>query len=85
MDGQGQSLTAFIANEDALIKEAALALPHSFDKCTYELGPIRQNVHLCLTCGIPRGMCSACSVVCHGDHGVSNSTFPAIVLYRLQI
>ncbi|GJJ13276.1 hypothetical protein Clacol_007527 [Clathrus columnatus] len=66
--GTGQSLTALIATEDALVKQAALALPHSFDKCTYELGPIRQAVHLCLTCGIPQGLCSACSVACHGDH-----------------
>lgn len=66
--GADQSLAAFIAREDALVQEAALAVPHSFDKCTYELGPIRQAVYLCLTCNIPRGICSACSVACHGDH-----------------
>lgn len=72
--GADQSLTAFIAKEDALVQEAALAVPQSFDKCTYELGPIRQAVYLCLTCNIPRGICSACSVACHGDHGMWDIT-----------
>ncbi|KIJ49242.1 hypothetical protein M422DRAFT_28192 [Sphaerobolus stellatus SS14] len=62
------SLSSIIASEDALVQEAALALPHSFDNCTHELGAIKQHVHLCLTCRIPRGLCSACAVACHGDH-----------------
>ena len=63
------SLTTLIASEASLVQEAALAVPHSFDKCTHGQGPIRQAVHLCLTCAMPRGLCSACSVACHGDHG----------------
>ncbi|KAF8587623.1 hypothetical protein K439DRAFT_1385634 [Ramaria rubella] len=62
------ALTTLIASEASLVQEAALAVPHSFDKCTHALGPIRQAVHLCLTCAVPRGLCSACSVACHGDH-----------------
>lgn len=63
------SLSTLMASEASLLQEAALALPHSFDKCTHSKGPIRQAIHLCLTCAVPRGLCSACSVACHGDHG----------------
>ncbi|KDQ16851.1 hypothetical protein BOTBODRAFT_106538 [Botryobasidium botryosum FD-172 SS1] len=62
------SLRSIIEAEDALIQEAALALPHQFTTCTYSLRHIRQAVHLCLTCALPRGFCSACSIACHGDH-----------------
>jgi E3 ubiquitin-protein ligase UBR7 len=62
------TLESVIAAEDALLQEASLALPHEFTKCTYDLGYIRQPVHLCLTCSSPHGICSACSIACHGDH-----------------
>lgn len=45
-----------------------MVLPHEFSRCTYNLGPIRQAVHLCLTCAVPRGICSSCSIACHTDH-----------------
>ncbi|KAF9508525.1 hypothetical protein BS47DRAFT_1373660 [Hydnum rufescens UP504] len=62
------SLHEFLASEAALVQEASAALPHRFDSCTHSLGYIRQAVHLCLTCSSPRGLCSACSIACHGDH-----------------
>ncbi|KAJ6466837.1 hypothetical protein C8R45DRAFT_1020277 [Mycena sanguinolenta] len=63
-----QTLSAYVASQDELVQEAALALPHQFSQCTYALGPIRQAVYLCLTCPEARGLCSACSIACHPDH-----------------
>ncbi|KAI8871532.1 hypothetical protein GQ42DRAFT_173789 [Ramicandelaber brevisporus] len=62
------------ANEDA----ARTALPHKFDKCTYSLGYINQNVYACLTkfdaltegAFGSAGMCYACSIACHGEHDI---------------
>ena len=62
------SLVDYVAQQDALLQEAALALPHTFESCTYSRGPIRQAVYLCKTCAVPRGVCAACSVACHTDH-----------------
>ncbi|KAI5122857.1 hypothetical protein M0805_003150 [Coniferiporia weirii] len=63
-----ESLSDVLASEARLINEAAEALPHQFDACTHSLGYIRQAVYLCLTCSLPRGICSACSIACHTDH-----------------
>ncbi|KAF5381770.1 hypothetical protein D9615_005432 [Tricholomella constricta] len=63
-----ETLAEYLASQEELLQEAALALPHEFSKCTYSLGSIRQAVYLCLTCPEPRGLCSACSVACHTDH-----------------
>jgi E3 ubiquitin-protein ligase UBR7 len=54
--------------ENLLLRAAANAIPHQFDKCTYPLGYLRQQVHLCITCNEIRGLCGACSVSCHPDH-----------------
>ena len=62
------TLRELLASQDELVREAALALPHSFSQCTYNLGYIRQAVYLCLTCTTPRGICYPCSVACHTDH-----------------
>ncbi|KAF8228424.1 hypothetical protein L208DRAFT_1403929 [Tricholoma matsutake] len=62
------TLAEYIASQEELIKEAALALPHQFSQCTYTLGPLRQAVYLCLTCSDARGLCGACSIACHTDH-----------------
>ncbi|KAI9566108.1 hypothetical protein HD554DRAFT_2221741 [Boletus coccyginus] len=62
------SLNDLIASQDALLREAALVLPHEFSRCTFGMGPIRQAVYLCLTCATPRGICSSCSIACHTDH-----------------
>src|SRR3984957_17628070 len=62
------TLTEILASQENLIREASLALPHDFKKCTYRLGPLRQAVYLCLTCSQRRGICSACSIACHTDH-----------------
>ncbi|KAH6904273.1 hypothetical protein BKA70DRAFT_1373615 [Coprinopsis sp. MPI-PUGE-AT-0042] len=62
------TLREFIENQDDLVREAGLALPHQFAHCTYPLGYLRQAVYLCQTCPEQRGICSACSIACHTDH-----------------
>ncbi|KAF8309694.1 uncharacterized protein EI90DRAFT_3052621 [Cantharellus anzutake] len=63
-----RSLDQFLVSQDRLIKQASKALPHSFDKCTYSLGHIKQAVYWCKTCNGTFGLCSACSIACHGNH-----------------
>ncbi|EMD36427.1 hypothetical protein CERSUDRAFT_156081 [Gelatoporia subvermispora B] len=62
------TLDAILSSQSSLLQEAAEALPHQFTQCTYAKGHIRQSVYLCLTCAVPRGICSACSIACHTDH-----------------
>lgn len=66
------TLLRYLEQQDALVAEASEVLPHSFNACTYALGPIRQAVYLCLTCtpedASPAGVCAACSIACHADH-----------------
>ncbi|RDB26718.1 Protein mlo2 [Hypsizygus marmoreus] len=62
------TLAEYLASQDELLQEAALALPHQFSQCSYSLGPLRQAVYLCVTCPEARGICSACSIACHTDH-----------------
>ena len=63
-----ETLQSILDSEARLISEAAEALPHQFNRCTYTLGYIRQPVYLCFTCAQPRGICGACSIACHTDH-----------------
>ncbi|OCH93166.1 hypothetical protein OBBRIDRAFT_790489 [Obba rivulosa] len=62
------TLDAVLSSQSSLLQEAAEALPHQFSQCTYSKGHIRQAVYLCLTCAVPRGICSACSIACHTEH-----------------
>jgi E3 ubiquitin-protein ligase UBR7 len=62
------TLPDILATHETLIQQASQALPHDFSRCTYTLGPISQAVYLCLTCALPRGICSACSIACHTNH-----------------
>jgi E3 ubiquitin-protein ligase UBR7 len=59
-------LDSLVDEQAALVREASLALPGQFTQCTYDLGQLKQAVYLCLTCDEPRGICSACSIACHG-------------------
>ena len=68
LGAMSNTLRELLASQDELVREAALALPHSFSQCTYNLGYIRQAVYLCLTCNTSRGICYPCSVACHTDH-----------------
>ncbi|EXJ95129.1 hypothetical protein A1O1_00248 [Capronia coronata CBS 617.96] len=81
-DGQlsheSQTASDFINQQLALEADAREVLPYKFDKCTYPLGPLRQNIFACLTCSpppasaaqvhTPAGVCYACSISCHGEH-----------------
>ncbi|TFK70227.1 hypothetical protein BDN72DRAFT_819113 [Pluteus cervinus] len=68
MSESTSTLSEYLQSQDDLLQEASLALPHSFSECTYDLGPLRQAVYLCLTCSSSRGICSACSIACHTNH-----------------
>ncbi|KAG8766645.1 hypothetical protein FRC16_007613, partial [Serendipita sp. 398] len=62
------TLASDYENQQLLLQAAAEAIPHQFDKCTYQLGSLRQHIHLCIDCKQERGLCGACSVSCHTDH-----------------
>lgn len=73
------SLTELLENQAAQEREAAAVLPFAFGKCTNPMGPgLRQAIYSCLTCNPNEGkdsrlggICSACSIGCHADHGAS--------------
>ncbi|KAJ3025582.1 UNVERIFIED_CONTAM: hypothetical protein HDU68_006984 [Siphonaria sp. JEL0065] len=65
----------FLADQQTLLEEAAQALPHAIDRCSFDKGPLKQPVFSCLTCsdkslGVPIGVCYACFVQCHTTHDV---------------
>ena len=73
-------MASFIDEQLALEAESREVLPYKFDKCSHELGSLRQEVYACLTCSpppasaaqqyTPAGICYACSISCHGDHNL---------------
>jgi hypothetical protein len=75
-DGDTLAASDLFIHQHQLIADAAAAIPHAFDRCTYALGALRQPVYLCLTCTPPSstpdadlaGVCAACSVACHAEH-----------------
>lgn len=67
-EGSTSTLSTYLASQASLLQEASLALPHQFTHCTYPKGYLRQSVYLCLTCALPLGICSSCSIACHTDH-----------------
>ena len=71
---EGITLKEFLENQRELELEAAAALPFKFDHCSAELGPLRQNLHICHHCpsapaeavkGRPLAFCYACAISCH--------------------
>lgn len=56
-----------IEQQEQMEAAASEAYPFQITHCTHALGPIRQPVYACRTCG-GGGVCAACSVACHGDH-----------------
>ena len=79
-DDPGITLAQFLDEQRALELEAAEALPYRFDQCTWDRGPIRQNLFLCPGCpaepdhGAPRAYCYACAVTCHGHPETETET-----------
>ncbi|KAJ5135048.1 uncharacterized protein N7515_004326 [Penicillium bovifimosum] len=73
-----QTAKEFIEAQLQLEADAREALPYAFDSCTYDLGPLRQNLFACLTCNPPpsnpddpysaAAVCYSCSISCHGEH-----------------
>ncbi|KPI43454.1 Protein mlo2 [Cyphellophora attinorum] len=75
-----QTASEFIEQQLSLEADARDTLPYKFDRCTKDLGPLRQDVYACLTCSpppasaaqqyTPAGICYSCSIACHGDHNL---------------
>ncbi|KAJ5153478.1 uncharacterized protein N7482_009956 [Penicillium canariense] len=73
-----QTAKEFIESQIRLEADAREVLPYSFDSCTHDLGPLRQNLFACLTCNpppaspddeyTPAAVCYSCSIACHGEH-----------------
>lgn len=65
------TLKEFLIKQREMELEAAAALPFRFDKCSAELGPLRQNLHICHNCQnsseakLPLAFCYACAISCH--------------------
>lgn len=70
------SITAqdYLNEQEQLENEAREILPYKADTCSHDLEfngtpkPIRQPIYLCRTCGLNKGVCVGCSIVCHGNH-----------------
>lgn len=69
------SINELLSAQAAQEAEAAKVLPWTFSKCSNPMGPgMRQAIYSCLTCNPKEGdkragVCSGCSISCHGDHG----------------
>ncbi|KAF8625682.1 hypothetical protein AX15_005257 [Amanita polypyramis BW_CC] len=58
------TLEEYIASQEDLVKEAALALPHEFSRCTYSLGYIRHVELACSSHKPPLTPCSQAVYLC---------------------
>ncbi|KAJ3293234.1 hypothetical protein HDU79_000603 [Rhizoclosmatium sp. JEL0117] len=77
MTSETQETTAidFLASQEQLERDAAAALPHEIDQCSFGGGAQTQQIFSCLTCRGPEtnanvGVCYACFVQCHTSHEV---------------
>lgn len=71
-DDKTVTLKQFLDEQRQMEIAAAEALPYKFDECTWKLGPIRQNLHICTTCpnletepDNAKAFCYSCAVSCH--------------------
>jgi len=70
----------YLIKQEELEQEAKEVLSKKFDKCTYDLGYIKQQVYVCLTCTNGNaGFCYSCSIA------VSFSFFVIHFVYWLLI
>lgn len=71
------TLKEFLKNQREMELQAAAAMPFRFDRCSAELGPLRQNLHICPeseSCAVspnkhPLAFCYACAISCHNFQG----------------
>ncbi|KEF57839.1 uncharacterized protein A1O9_05760 [Exophiala aquamarina CBS 119918] len=69
---------SYLTYVDHFIHLIEADLLQKFDKCTHDLGSLRQSVFACITCCPPpastaqlytsAGVCYSCSISCHGEH-----------------
>ncbi|AGO13320.1 AaceriAFR177Cp [[Ashbya] aceris (nom. inval.)] len=60
------SVKEYISQQEALELQAREAMPWDPTKCTYSMGPLRQPIFACRTCG-DIGVCYSCSIQCHTE------------------
>jgi len=61
----------YLIKQEELEQEAKEVYSKKFDKCTYDLGYIKQQVYVCMTCTNGNaGFCYSCSIACHSQHDV---------------
>lgn len=60
------SASDYVAQQDALEREAKELMPWDPMKCTYSMGSLRQPVFACLSCN-SIGICYSCSIQCHSS------------------
>jgi len=61
----------YLIKQEELEQEAKEVYSKKFDKCTYDLGYIKQQVYICMTCtNNNAGFCYSCSIACHSQHDV---------------
>ncbi|CCC68522.1 hypothetical protein NCAS_0B04380 [Naumovozyma castellii] len=58
------SAQEYVSKQNSLEEEARMRMPWNPDKCSYELGALRQQVFACRTHG-NIGICYSCSIICH--------------------
>ncbi|EEB07261.1 zinc finger protein Mlo2 [Schizosaccharomyces japonicus yFS275] len=67
----GITVERYLKEQRELERQARLAMPYNFDKCTYDMGYIKQPLYACLTCkqnGTQNAVCYSCSICCHSTH-----------------
>lgn len=72
-DNKENYITAldYLIKQEKLEQEAKEVYSKKFDKCTYDLGYIKQQVYICMTCTDNNaGFCYSCSIACHSQHDV---------------
>lgn len=60
------SANDYILQQNELENQAKEIMPWSPRNCTYNMGPIRQSIFACLSCG-QIGVCYSCSIQCHSS------------------
>ena len=64
LENENLTVDDYISNQLALEQEAKELMPWSPKTCTYNMGPIRQQVFACKTHN-NIGICYSCSILCH--------------------
>ncbi|KAJ1513405.1 hypothetical protein HMI55_005617 [Coelomomyces lativittatus] len=60
-----------VLQEEAWLDETSFQrYTYRCDACTFQLGYVTQWVYVCRTCGLGKGVCYSCHIMCHADHDI---------------